>query len=231
MDSIAEDVGESGGLLDELNGAASRLAGMSMGSAQKRNMFQSAVNVPPPPAGATMEELKRTYQVDLNDSAQLGDLEDAGLIGHMEQARNQLAAQIVAAEKLALEEKINATETSGRRSLSTLMNDIREQRLALACVRDGAFLHASNAEKLAAGIQPHGYPTNTQRSNPSQLVYLSAQLMTTGNELERICNNLESAECELIRARRDLETAAFERTQRCAHFEKAWTELQTTIKQ
>jgi hypothetical protein len=169
-------------------------------------------------------------QIDLNDAAQIGDLEDPGLVGHMDAARARLAEQTAAAAALPAAAAALAADVEGRRALSALMTALRDQRAALAATRDAVFLQASNAEKLAAGIQPHGFPAarpgvrETVR-DPAALVFLSARLNTAGAELEQLGGALERAEAELTRARRDMEAASVARAARCAHFEEAWAAL------
>lgn len=169
-------------------------------------------------------------QVDLNDAAQIGDLEDPGLVGHMDAARARLAEQEAAAAALPAAAAAAAADVEGRRALSTVMTALRDQRAALAAARDAVFLQASNAEKLAAGIQPHGFPSpraglREAVRDPAALVYLSARLTAAGGELEQLGAALERAEAELTRARRDVEAASVARAARCAHFEEAWAAL------
>lgn len=176
---------------------------------------------------------KGTAQVDLNDPAQLADLEDAGLMGHMEEARAQLAAQELAAAELPPAAQLLTQETEGRCALSEMVTVIWDQRAALAAARDAIFLHASNAERLAAGATPHGYPTETkvgaEKSETRKLVYLSSRINLVGSELERICETLGRAEGALTRARRSVEGVMVGRAARAAHYEGAWKELSTII--
>ena len=174
-------------------------------------------------------------QVDLNDPTQLGDLEDAGLMSHMDEARAQLAEQERMSALLVNNSMLAEMETEGRSSLSNLMLMLREQRTALAATRDSIFLHASNAAKLAAGITPHGYPAKSAndpagiRSDTGSLVLLSSRINTVGSEIEQICEVLAAAECTLTRARRSVETVMTGRNQRYVHYETAWQELSKTL--
>ena len=177
-------------------------------------------------------------QVDLNDPSQLGDLEDAGLMSHMDEARAQLADQERASTLLVESSQLSEMEVEGRSSLSDLMTLLREQRAALANARDTIFLHSSNVAKMAAGITPHGYPpvdssktaaASGIRANTGSLVMLSSRINDAGNEIERVCGALEAAESALTRARRSVEGVMTGRSQRCAHYESAWHELSKTL--
>jgi len=183
-------------------------------------------------------------QIDLNDPTQLGDLEDAGLMSHMDEARAQLADQERASLLLVESDQLSEMEVDGRSVLSDLMTLLREQRAALANARDNIFLHASNAAKIAAGITPHGYPQvdpsksaappkpvspSGVRADTGALVMLSSRTNEAGNEIERVCGALEAAENMLTRARRSVEGVMTGRSQRCTHYESAWHELSKTL--
>lgn len=183
-------------------------------------------------------------QVDLNDPTQLGDLEDAGLMSHMDEARAQLADQERASTLLVENAQLSEMEVDGRSALSDLMTLLREQRAMLANARDNIFLHSSNAAKIAAGITPHGYPPVDSsklaasskaavpsgiRADTGSLVMLSSRINEVGNEIERVCSALEAAESILTRARRSVEGVMTGRSQRCTHYESAWHELSKTL--
>ena len=169
-------------------------------------------------------------QVDLNDATQIGDLEDAGLVEHMATARAQLAAQERAGAALTPANTLLQADIEGRRALSSLSALLREQRMALSCVRDTVMLQSSNAEKIAAGTKPHGFPAPDGGRNAAQLTFLSARISASGADLERICAAIEIAECDLTRARRSIEAATVGLSQRSAHYEQAWTELGATVR-
>lgn len=169
-------------------------------------------------------------QIDLNDATQIGDLEDAGLIEHMAAARAQLAAQERAGATLPPAESLIQADIEGRRALSSLSALLREQRMALSCVRDTVMLQSSNAEKIASGVKPHGFPAPDGGRNPAQLTFLSARISASGADLERICAAIEAAECELTRARRSIEAATVGLCQRSTHYEQAWIALGATVR-
>ena len=169
-------------------------------------------------------------QVDLNDPAQLADLEDAGLMDHMDAARAQLVAQELASKELVDNEILSKQEIEGRCALSDVMNLIREQRQLLASVRDAVYLNSSNAEKLSKGIAPHGYPSVNARSGAGPLELLSTRINDMGTAVEQIYDTLTSAESVLMRARRSVESVMVGRNQRCIHYESAWKELSQTLK-
>jgi len=197
----ADETLEGGDLLGSLNSAA---------AGRGHRMF----------AGALAD--RSGVQIDLNDEAHLGDLEDSGLMSHMEEARQQLASQETAAAGLPAAAELDAAELEGRRGLSSLTLLLREQRAALAQAREMTMLIAGHSEKLASGVVPHGFPRAGSRD---QLMHLSSRISATGTDVERICAQLEAAESELTRVRRHLETAASGRTKRASHFEAAWSGL------
>jgi hypothetical protein len=203
---------EDVGLLSALNSAAE-------GSGAGRGLFSQ------------VSSGVQAMQVDLNDPAQLGDLEDAGLMGHMEEARAQLVAQELAAAQLPEEAGLMASSVEGRAGLSTVMSALREQRAALASARDEVYLQASNSEKLAAGLTPHGFPTTGKDTFATRqsLIYLCARINSAGAQLAQICTTLEAAESELTRARRAVDTALAGHTHRSQHFKESWTALGKTL--
>jgi hypothetical protein len=202
---------EEVGLISELNSAAGTGRGL---------FSQAASNVQ-----------ASNVQVDLNDPAQLGDLEDAGLMSHMEEARAQLAAQELAAAQLPEEASLLASSAEGRTGLSTVMNVLREQRAALVSARDEVYLQASNSEKLAAGLTPHGFPPTGKDTFASRqsLIYLCSRINSACAQLAQICTSLESAESELTRARRAVDITLAGHAQRSQYFKESWSDLGKTL--
>ena len=189
---------------------------------------------PPLPAilesgAVSTEELRKAVQVDLNDEAQLGDLEDPTLMGHMDEARAQLADQLRAAAELPAMESIMASEVSARRRFSLLTNTLRDCQRNLATARDNILLQSTNAEKMSMGLTPHGFPAGDARCT-NQLKHLSSAIDDVGNAVAQICDALDAAQCEMTRARREIETATVGFGQRCEHYESAWNELSITLK-
>lgn len=169
-------------------------------------------------------------QIDLNDEAHLADLEDAGLMSHMEEARAQLMEQLKEISQLPSRDTVMQADTMARRALSAIITDIADQKMSLATVRDRVVLHASDIEKLSAGMQPYGYPSahgahSTQVADRGQLVYLCSRVSTSGTEIEQLWNKLHRIEIAMTCARRDIETALVGLERRGTYFESAWHKL------
>lgn len=172
-------------------------------------------------------------QIDLNDETHLADLEDAGLMSHMEEARAQLMEQLKEISQLPSREAVSQADTTARRALSTIITDVAEQKMSLATVRDRVVLHASDIEKLSAGIQPYGYPSaHGTHSTPAalaadrgQLVYLCSRVSASGTDIELLWNKLHRIEVALTCARREIESALVGLERRGTYFESAWHQL------
>lgn len=168
------------------------------------------------------EELKRQHQVDLNDAKQLADLEDPGLQAHMVRARRQLADHESAQASLPSNDALLAGDTEARRALSSLMTSIKSQQMALQVVASDVLLQATNAQKLAEGGRPHGFPTAGEASKDFEL--LGKKVAAAGEDLSQLSEVLESFERDLTRARRAYEKTVDGLTRRSQYFEKAYGE-------
>lgn len=174
------------------------------------------------------DELKRQHQVDLNDAKQLADLEDPGLQAHMDRARKQLAGHERNQAALPSEEALRRGDTDARRALSSLMTSLKAQQMALQVACDDVLLQATNAQKLADGGQPHGYPTADglapQDHATKCFEYLGKKVSAAGNDLAQIVTALEGFERELTLARRAYENAVDGLARRGQYFEEAYGE-------
>jgi hypothetical protein len=174
------------------------------------------------------DELRREHQVDLNDAKQLADLEDPGLVAHMDRARKQLANHERNQAALPSEESLRRGDTDARRALSSLMTSLKTQQMALQVACDDVLLQATNAQKLADGGQPHGYPAaddlSPQEHAAKSFEYLGKKVSAAGNDLAQIVTALEGFERELTLARRAYENAVDGLARRGQYFEEAYGE-------
>lgn len=104
------------------------------------------------------EELRKKHQVDLNDERNLSELEDPGLVSHMEQARRTLASQMAKSGALPARADMRAKQVQNARQFSSLIQKLDQVKRDLQCGTEETFLQAANAAKLAAGQTPHAFP-------------------------------------------------------------------------
>lgn len=171
-------------------------------------------------------------QIDLNDETHLADLEDAGLMSHMEEARAHLIEQLKEISQLPSQAAVTQADMAARRALSAVIIDITDQKMSMASIRDRIVLHANDIEKLAAGMQPHGYPS-AHGTHPcadrGQLVYLCTRVSTSGTDIELLWNRLHRLEIAMTCARREVESALVALERRGTYFESAWQRLHDSL--
>jgi hypothetical protein len=174
-------------------------------------------------AQANHEEMRRQYQVDLNEEKHLEDLEDKGLVEHMRVARRRLAEGD--AERATLPSRVTLLrdDMATRRALSALMTKLKEQQMTLQCACDEVHAQATNVGRLAGAEQPHGYPPVGEEL-PSMamvgcLTHLSSKMMSAVCDLNGISAALGEFERDLTLARRGYEAVASGLRQRGEHFE------------
>lgn len=175
------------------------------------------------------EKLKMTHQINLNDPKQLADLEDPGLQAHMDMARKKMADYERNQATLPSKEAMQRSNIEANRALSSLMTSLKAQQMAMQIVSDNVMLQSMNAQKLAEGGQPHGYPAES--SSPPQVLaaksfeLLGKKLQATGNDLSQIVTALEGIERDLTLARRASESAFDGLMRRGKYFEDAYFEV------
>jgi len=143
---------------------------------------------------------RRQEQVDLNAGAALSRLrlEDPRLTAHMN-ARRELAAAGQGDRPPTLD-ALRAENKEACRGLSTVTLSLKEANMALRCAVEEVLLEADNAEKLACGISPHGYPP--EGGGPPRLRHMGRRLAAAGASLSRLLQALEQTEADLTVARR-----------------------------
>jgi hypothetical protein len=179
------------------------------------------------------DELKQQHQVDLNDAKQLADLEDPGLQAHMDRARKQLASHELALAALPSSSVLQTGNAAVRRALSNLMVSLKNQQMAIQVACDNVLLHATNAQKIADGGQPHGYPATDGGPLPTHVAktinYLGQQVVSVGNDLTQAVKGLEEFERELTLARRQYENTVDGLVRRGQYFEDAYAEIESLV--
>lgn len=159
------------------------------------------------PTFATNLAERRREQVDLNAGAALSRLrlEDPRLTAHMN-ARRELAEASSPGDRPPPLGTLRAENREACRGLSTVTLSLKEANMALRCAVEEVLLEADNAEKLACGISPHGYPPEAGGA-PPRLRHMSRRLAAAGASLSRLLQALEQTEADLTVARRLHDTA------------------------
>jgi hypothetical protein len=173
-------------------------------------------------AGASYSELQRAHQVDLNDAERLADLEDPGLVAHMNRARAQRAEHARQRAELPSAAALQGADADARHSLSALSVELKDLRGALQQCADEVLLHASNARKIAAGAAPHGYAAGDP---PAAVAALGERVATSGDALTRTIGALVALERHLTLARRTYETVIDGLARRERHYEVAYSDI------
>ena len=174
------------------------------------------------------EDLK--HQVDLNDASQLADLEDSGLMAHMDDARKLLADHVRNEAVLPHAEELQRCDAATRRSLSGIVTGLKSQQGGLQVAYNEILLQAANAQKLATGRHPHGYPAPPSQSLSAQnLEFLGTKTLSVGEDLAGVIAGIEDLERALTITRRAYENTVEGLTRRCRFFEKAYETLAAAI--
>ena len=148
--------------------------------------------------------------VDLNNAKNLADLEDPDLTERMRRARLTAAEHEEARNRLPRADDLKRVDTEARRALSALMSALKEQQMRIRCVCDEILLSATNVDRLAAGDQPHGYPSTKDIAVTPVMKkcmdHLRKKIKGSGSELESIKEALDEFERNLTVTRRNYET-------------------------
>jgi hypothetical protein len=169
------------------------------------------------------DRLRQQHQVDLNDAKQLADLEDPGLLAHMDRARKQMSDHARGLAALPAEETLQAHDTAARRSLSGLMTSLKAQQMAIRVACDDVLLQATNSQKLAEGGRPHGHPPGGTAAKSFEII--GEKVSAAGEDLARVAAALGEFERELTLARRAYENAVEGLSRRGQYFERAYGEV------
>jgi hypothetical protein len=122
------------------------------------------VSAEPPTPNIETEALKKSFQVCLDDEANLEGLEDPDLVNHMEHARSAYAEDIIAEKRRAPNlDMLKATHKQVLVEINTLLREVENQKAERQRNTDEICVHSSNAKRLSAGPTantppPHGFP-------------------------------------------------------------------------
>jgi hypothetical protein len=121
------------------------------------------------------------------------------------------------------DESLRRADVEARRALSSLMTSLKTQQMALQVACDNVLLAATNAQRLAAGDWPHGYPGSGV--SEKNVTHLGRKVASAGEDLLGIVATFGAFENELTLARRAYEVAISGQTRRSQCFEAAYAEI------
>ena len=108
------------------------------------------------------------------------------------------------------------------------MTSLKAQQMALQVACDDVLLQATNAQKLADGGQPHGWPAadglTPQGHAARRFEHLGKKVTAAGNDLTQIVAALEDFERKLTLARRAHENVVDGLARRGQYYEEAYGE-------
>jgi hypothetical protein len=228
-DPVGDDDGyDDGGYLDSLFGPAA--AALRAAATREDGPRAAATRDAEPSLGEDSfdtlrrarcyDELKRQHQVDLDDAKHLAGLEDPGLQAHMVQARKRLADSERARSAIVSAESLRRDDAGVSRMLSELTTSLKDQQMALQVAWDDVVLQATNAQRIASGDQPHGYPAmGSSASHFRCFEHFGEKVAAAGRDLARIVGAFEEFERKLTLARRGHESVVSGLLRRSQYFE------------
>lgn len=181
-------------------------------------------------AGASSDSAaKLEVNVDLNDEKNLADLEDPGLKEHMRRARERLVEQERAMDTLPTPDALKREDARARQALSSIMTGLKDQQMNLQCALEEISLHSSNADRLATGDMPHGYPKTGTRSVDANLQgnmrHLAKRISGTAASVGDTLTVLAELERHLTLARRNYEAVVDGYARRVERLEQSKREI------
>jgi hypothetical protein len=176
-------------------------------------------------------ELKAKHQIDLNDKRNIAELEDKGLMSHMESARRLLAEQEKCKAGLPSREDVKASHVKSLRQFSALVQELRTTDLELQSGVEETFLQARNATRIGGGETPHSFPGVPQGkpANHEALAMLSTKIDRAGNSCQESSKAITSAIQTLDVLRRDSESVVDALTKMVDHYRKAYDALEQLL--
>lgn len=176
-------------------------------------------------------ELKVKHQVDLNDEHHLADLEDKGLMSHMERAREILAAQEKSRAELPSRESVKANHVKNLRQFSALVQALRTADMELQSGVEETFLQARNAARIGNGETPHSFPKvpEAKPANHEALTLLSSKIDKTANSCQESSKAITSAIQTLDVLRRESEAVVDAMTKMADHYRAAYNALEQLL--
>jgi hypothetical protein len=132
------------------------------------------------PAAATQEIAQAPPAIE--------DLEDPGLIEHMNRARERLADYTRRQGQVPSFSTIITKDIEIRRTLTDIMRALDDGKRELNIATEEAINTATNAQKLAEGIRPHGYPVVS--NTPQCLETLSVKIENLSIAMNKIADDI-----------------------------------------
>jgi hypothetical protein len=164
--------------------------------------------------GCATDDLRKAFQICLDDEANLAGLEDPDLVEHMELARATYAEKLISEKRSAPNlDELKAKHKQILVEMNSLLRAIEEQKAERQRNTDEICVHGSNAKRLSAGPTanvppPHGYPALKSPVPPECLEAfkrLSAQIAEDGELSQKSVAFCEDTLKKLTLLRRGIE--------------------------
>ncbi|MDE2095925.1 MAG: hypothetical protein KGL39_01610 [Patescibacteria group bacterium] len=141
--------------------------------------------------------------LDLNDEKAINaaGLEDPGLRDHMSASRGKIAGEAPVASVSERLTRLTAGHTDNLRKSSAIITSLSSALKTFQTTNELVFLQSSNAGKLAAGSQPHGFPKDPVQS----MKHLQAKIKEAAEAHDKTYTELRTALNNLTVLRRDYE--------------------------
>jgi hypothetical protein len=136
------------------------------------------------PAGGPTAEVS----IDLNLDANLKELEDQDLVAHMDEARRLLREIEEKSGQLPDEAKLKTSHAGSQQILSATIVEFGKIMNEFQTAVELSYVQAGNAEKLAAGVRPHGFPEvkSGVPTNAGSLTTMSGKITEASKTFENI---------------------------------------------
>ncbi len=167
------------------------------------------------PVGDETSEIRKAFQICLDDEANLEGLEDPNLVLHMERARAEYAERRISEKRRP--PNLDALKADHKRILveiNSLLRALEEQKAERQRNTDEICVHGSNAKRLSTaptatnGPPPHGYPALKQPIPPECLEafrLLGIQIAKDGDLSKKSVEFCEESLKSLTLLRRNIE--------------------------
>jgi hypothetical protein len=164
--------------------------------------------------GCATDDLRKAFQICLDDEANLAGLEDPDLVEHMELARATYAEKLISEKRYAPNlDELKANHKQILVEINSLLRAMEEQKAERQRNTDEICVHGSNAKRLSACPvanvpPPHGYPALKSPVPPECLEAfkrLSVQIAEDGELSQKSVAFCEDALKKLTLLRRGIE--------------------------
>lgn len=152
--------------------------------------------------GLETKATKPETGIDLNKESNVVELEDAGLNGHMAEARELLNKQAHS------KTHSNASAHSeNMRAASATLKKLTATTATLKQTLEMFYLQTNNARKISEGVKPHGFPEvkAINKDAAASVMQLHKKLDEQTQEMQSAIATLENVSKELVVQRRKYE--------------------------